>query len=223
MHIRNDAEATGELGALTPAPALSRASRRKATVLCSASFALLLALSACGSGEAEPHSLVTPTATGAEAPHTSGTDADRAGTDGHRDDGADGEANDESAGGTSGTSDGPEDGDADGDTSDSGDSGSGNSGDSAQQAGSSGTDTYVPDYTTELALSVKEKEAADAAVTALEEYIAVVNAVHGTAQEDKNRFDSVASDAVLLSQKEEADALRKDGLTLTGRYRAHRI
>lgn len=144
-----------------------------------AGLAVVLALAACGTRDAEPHALVTPTTSKstsvsvapgvdstAEAPHTSGTgvDSDRGGDGAGRDDTGD-----------------------------------------------------APEYTTDLALSVKEKEAADAAVTALEEYIAVSNEVFSSGGEGAEKFENVASDAVLLGAEETASDLRTNGTSLSGK------
>ncbi|GAA2005269.1 hypothetical protein [Brevibacterium samyangense] len=147
-----------------------------------AGLAVVLALAACGTRDAEPHALVTPTTSEgtsestsvsvapgvdspAEAPHTSGTgvDSDRGGDGAGRDDTGD-----------------------------------------------------APEYTTDLALSVKEKEAADAAVTALEEYIAVSNEVFSSGGEGAEKFENVASDAVLLETQQTAADQRDKGTVLEG-------
>lgn len=150
-----------------------------------AGLAVVLALAACGTRDAEPHALVTPTTSDgtsestsvsvapgvdstAEAPHTSGTgvDSDRGGDGAGRDDTGD-----------------------------------------------------APEYTTDLALSVKEKEAADAAVTALEEYIAVSNEVFSAGGEGAEKFGEVASDTTLLDAQENAKTIKNESWTLDGAIR----
>ncbi|GAA2011818.1 hypothetical protein [Brevibacterium samyangense] len=63
---------------------------------------------------------------------------------------------------------------------------------------------------------MKEKEAADAAVAALEEYIAVSNEVFSAGGEGAEKFKDVASDAVLLQSQADAGQLESEGWRFDG-------